>query len=194
MSSRSDFGRYARKVFGAHPLHREADPFRELLPLPAPHCDAPAATAKKESERGGEKSDRMRREQLRYQVRCWLWCLVVCSNFTHYNIGGDVDSFVYYGPCSAAQARALDDMGNSVKYFLTHSAGAVPRKDWVKELAKRSVSYTGEELTTAQPLSWEQMEPALPPLAATASIPAIAIATGTSFTSMAFAVLGTARR
>ena len=38
----------------------------------------------------------------------------------------------------------------------------LPRLDWKRELAEKHISYTGEEIGTAQRVTWAQLEPGLP--------------------------------
>ena len=60
-----------------------------------------------------------------------------------------------------AQAQALAQLRKYIQGFL--SGPRVPQLDWAGELASTSVDYNGEEVKTAQLVSWRQLEPALPP-------------------------------
>ena len=50
-----------------------------------------------------------------------------------------------------------------VEGFLAAATAPVPCTDWTQELADSRLTYTGEVVAKAAPLTWRQFEPALPP-------------------------------
>ena len=62
---------------------------------------------------------------------------------------------------NAAQTQALAQLRKYIRGFL--SGSTVPQLDWAGELASTRVDYNGEEVKTAQLVTWRQLEPALPP-------------------------------
>ena len=62
---------------------------------------------------------------------------------------------------NAAQTQALAQLRKYIRGFL--SGPTVPQLDWAGELASTRVDYNGEEVKTAQLVTWKQLEPALPP-------------------------------
>ena len=62
---------------------------------------------------------------------------------------------------SAAQAEALAQLRKYIRGFL--SGPAVFHLDWASELASTRIDYNGDEVKTAQVVTWTQLEPALPP-------------------------------
>ena len=68
------------------------------------------------------------------------------------------------GEASALQRSALDQMRSTLRRSLAPNQDLRwLEKDCARELQKTHVSYTGEEVEVAQTLTFEQMEPALPP-------------------------------
>ena len=62
---------------------------------------------------------------------------------------------------NAAQAQAVAQLRKYIQGFL--SGRRVPQLDWAGELASTRIDYNGEEVKTAQLVTWRQLEPALPP-------------------------------
>ena len=58
------------------------------------------------------------------------------------------------------------------------TALTAPATDWVEDLKKVKVGYTGEEVKTAEDLTFAQVVKSLPPAEAAASVPAVEIAEG----------------
>ncbi len=50
--------------------------------------------------------------------------------------------------------------------------------DWSEDLTATGLSYTGEEVCTAEEVTYEQIEPALPPAGVAASIPLLPLLEG----------------
>ena len=54
----------------------------------------------------------------------------------------------------------------------------IEQVDWHSDLSERAVSYTGEEVYTAEPLCLQRLLPAFPPLEASAAVDAAAASSG----------------
>ena len=62
---------------------------------------------------------------------------------------------------NATQTQALAQLRKYIRGFLAGTT--VPQLDWAGELASTKLDYYGEEVKTAQVVTWRQLEPALPP-------------------------------
>ena len=107
----------------------------------------------------------------------WLWLVIMSLNI----------GFLEYSPVaqirvpdrpSKAQAEALESLARRVIYFLELDDARLPVKNWKEYLESRNVTYSGEQVLTAMPLSWAQVEPALPPAHQCACVDALALAEG----------------
>ena len=69
------------------------------------------------------------------------------------------------GKWSSAERRVFESVEKAVKIRLSKddSAFQLSEAEWKKELEGRHVGYNGEEITTCQPLSLDQILPSLPP-------------------------------
>ena len=71
---------------------------------------------------------------------------------------------------TAAQGAALAELGRKAEYYVSLDGGVIPRRDWKEWLTKTCFNYTGAEVQKALPLSWAQVEPALPPFESCACV------------------------
>eukprot|EP00435_Cladocopium_sp_Y103_P054777 s1675_g18.t1 len=97
----------------------------------------------------------------------WHGLVVVSLNWLH--SGGNINEGVGppAGRANAQQESALCRLWDLVKVFVDEKPGrgGVPRTPaggWEEELGKLRVSYTGEVIEKAQPLTYEQIWPGLP--------------------------------
>ena len=95
----------------------------------------------------------------RWYLDAWLFICFLSLNFLWGAVAGlppghwlQSDKMAVESVRAAIQRRCLDDV------FLPTSEA-----DWEKELASRMVGYGGEEVSTCHVLTYEQVEPALPP-------------------------------
>lgn len=92
-------------------------------------------------------------------VEPWLLCVSAGCNL----LAGH-KTLLPPGETTALQKAALDQMRSTLRRSLApHQDLRWLEKDCVQELLRTHVNYTGEEVEVAQTLTFEQMEPALPP-------------------------------
>ena len=154
---------------------------RDLLPFPVDHLTTEeeewAWRVEGKAFKGSAgKSDAVLRGAA--GVKAWLWLMCVGLNFMHSAEGSVASRAVALGPPSLVQVEALRALERDALYFCTHGDTVVPATDWWDYLGSRAISYSGEEVGVARPLSWEQMVPALPPKDACGVVDAAAVATG----------------
>ena len=75
-----------------------------------------------------------------------------------------------------AQQSALNKIGEHVEDFL--KGPTVPAKDWQAEIRKTKLDYNGGEVKVPVPVTWAQLEPALPPPGSAGRVRAIDLAEG----------------
>ena len=63
-----------------------------------------------------------------------------------------------------AQQSCLNRLYDQVALFLTRNGERMIGKGWANYMENRNVSYDGEEVFAAEALTWDRVEPALPPL------------------------------
>ena len=109
-------------------------------------------------------------------VSAWLFLLVVALNFLHLGYGDVLE-------WSAPSAGCLSEGQNGAWEYLLEQAtafveqpGVVPVTGWSEFLKARRVGYNGDLLMKGLPLTWNQVEPGLPPEELAGSVDAAGIA------------------
>ena len=98
---------------------------------------------------------------------CWLLCALTAANFLA-GCGGPLEA----GRWSVLEQRGVATSRAAVKRLLKTQPGPLECFEKVgADLARARVGYDGEELGTCEPLSLEQVLPALPPVEHGGSIP-----------------------
>ena len=71
----------------------------------------------------------------------------------------------YAGRWTSSELAAVSSMRRAIERRCARDAehGTFTEAEWRKELSGRMVGYSGEEISTCQQLSWEQVIPSLPP-------------------------------
>jgi hypothetical protein len=77
---------------------------------------------------------------------------------------------------TAAQSAALECLDSDVMWFLQRGGSVLTTECWKAYLGGRSVTYTGDAVLKAKPLSWAQVSAALPPPSRCANIAALDLA------------------
>ena len=80
------------------------------------------------------------------------------------------------GAPTPAQRKALEHLVRQVEGFLLTSTSAIPSTDWGRKIAAPRMTCTGEVVAKAAPLTWRQIEPALPPQRLTGKLDPVAVA------------------
>ncbi|CAK0825619.1 unnamed protein product, partial [Prorocentrum cordatum] len=163
-----DVGRFVRS---APPVQRARRArMREVLPLPIP--DAPGFM-------------RCRAEWLDHgtvpetgldAAIAKGWAVLVVHSLNHQCAGHAKGSPVPTGPLTAAQESSMRVIRKAAKYFATDSAKDFQVPDWHEVAAARDITYGGEEVTRALPLTLGGVMPGLPPRGVAASVRALDIA------------------
>ena len=99
-------------------------------------------------------------------LEAWTFLVIWALNFVYsgrHNERGEPPeaSWNSTNDMNAAQAQAVAQLRKYIQGFL--SSTRVPQLDWAGELASTRIDYNGEEVKTAQLVTWRQLEPALPP-------------------------------
>ena len=150
----------------------------DLMPLPLPVLSAEeevnAACA--EWEEADEDSVPPETTE-RWQIlggESWMFCCVAVLNYLH--TGKDVrhrDLGIMHGPASTSQRLALGKLNDYVNLYI-HYGPALDMPTyacaWSQVLERIQLSYTGEEVYPAQMMTWDQLEPALPPVGKAARV------------------------
>ena len=106
----------------------------------------------------------------RVLVRLWFW--VMLGAFIHLYCGcAGPQRASRAGPPSPAQAESLDRLLGLAISFVRRDVLPGDAQDWESVLAKTSISLSGQEVLTAQPMSVDQVVAALPPQGVAVSIP-----------------------
>ena len=93
--------------------------------------------------------------------RAWMFVLVCTLNYMA--LGDFVPHFTSTHP-SPNQRKALQHLEEQVETFLGKSKlERLPAEDWLTTLRQKRTDYSGNVIAKAMPLSWSQIEPALPP-------------------------------
>ena len=81
-------------------------------------------------------------------------------------------------PLSLKQASIWENLVDQAALFIEGCPGKSLAVDWAAKIKARRLSYSGEVVATAQALSWEQIEAALPPKGACGRVPALDVSEG----------------
>ena len=104
------------------------------------------------------------------------WFLLMLSSLNHLYCGHHGSrSAVHGGPPSPAQGHALDRLLDLALSFAAREVSPGESRDWTTVLQKTSLSYSGQEVQAAIPLTVAQVEAALPPAGVAGSIPMIEV-------------------
>ena len=111
-------------------------------------------------------------------VAAWTTRLLIAVNHLQANCAATPERACRAGPCTAAQSAAVYRLVSAAAYFVVECPETFEHHDWPAELAKKRVSYDGEEIATAERVTLEQVRLALPPRGVAASLDAAALSTG----------------
>ena len=105
--------------------------------------------------------------------------MVALVNCMH-GVGWLGNSNVNYrlGPPSEAQVASLERIYAAAVYFVGDDDTIIPDKKWKEELSQQRLRYGDEAAVKAVPLTWKQIEAALPPEGLAGSIHAVDLAEG----------------
>ena len=81
-------------------------------------------------------------------------------------------------PPNGGAAGRLENLAAEVHRFLRQLPGLLPRVAWEEVLSEKAVTYTGEEVYTAERLHWDRVAEALPPADACAAVDAAEVSEG----------------
>jgi hypothetical protein len=139
---------------------------RDVLPIPLGEISA----EEDEKTLGGNASQHR-------GTRSWVILVLLLINM--YGVGRlpCLHTLQERGPLSACQAESLRWTKEAVGFFLRENA-VVPTKDWAAHLANQRLSYEGEVMSYPQEVTWEQIEPALPPAGVAGRVAAEDVSTG----------------
>ena len=138
---------------------------RDILPFPLSFC--PTAAEISLSVNAGKAQTRLAKGTevtldayiQEAGLEAWTFLVTWALNFVYCN--RHAERAERPESLSAAQQKALVQLKKYIRGFL--SGPAVPHLDWGSELASTRIDYNGEEVKTAQMVTWKQLEPALPP-------------------------------
>ena len=96
--------------------------------------------------------------------QAWLHLLIAVLNRMNAMSGWvPTAPAVSHAPPSAAQLQALKQLASMVEQLLAATTIPIPSTDWAQKLVNSRLTYTGEVVAKSAPLTWRQIEPALPP-------------------------------
>ncbi|CAK0792531.1 unnamed protein product, partial [Prorocentrum cordatum] len=104
------------------------------------------------------------------------WAVLVVHSLNHKYAGRANGSPVPTGPLTAAQESSMRVIRKAAKYFASDSTKHFQVPDWHEVVAARDVTYGGEEVSRALPLTLGGVMPGLPPRGVAASVRALDIA------------------
>ncbi|CAK0874843.1 unnamed protein product, partial [Prorocentrum cordatum] len=104
------------------------------------------------------------------------WVVLVVHSLNHQSAGHAKGSPVPTGPLTAAQESSMRVVRKAAGYFASDSAKDFQVPDWHEVVAARDVTYGGEEVSRALPLTLGGVMPGLPPRGVAASVRALDIA------------------
>ena len=109
-----------------------------------------------------------------------VWLRLVVTGLNHlYSLHGRCKRLqVLQGPQAKNQQDAMRHLAAEVRTFLHQNDGTIEKVYWQCDLSERAVSYSGEEVFTAEPLCLERLLPALPPEEACAAVDAAGASAG----------------
>ena len=95
----------------------------------------------------------------------WLFVILATLNL-HWGLGTEKGAKgVLHGPPSSVQLAALQKLVGAADAMIRLSPGQLGERDWKTEVGRASVSYEGEEVSTALPLVSSSVLPGLRPKA-----------------------------
>ena len=163
-----DVGRFIRS---APPVQRvRLERLREVLPLPIP--DAPEFLARRAEwlERGTVSPANLDAAV----AEGWTVLIVQALNYQY--SGHSKGSPVPTGPPTAAQDSSMRVVREAAAYFARGSGQEFAVPDWTEVVAARDVTYGGEEVSRALPLTLGGVLPGLPARGIAASVRALDLA------------------
>ena len=109
-------------------------------------------------------------------------CLIFALTF-EYSLGFASKGAVGpHGPPTVVQHAALVRLGSAAEAYMDMNPGQIKERWWTCELAKKELSFTGEEVCAAQVLTFAQASQSLPPAGVAASLSALGLAEARSST------------
>ena len=96
----------------------------------------------------------------RHAQDAWVF-LCVCS----LNRLAGTAAYPLQGRWTMAEAQAIASIGSAVKRrcAIDHDLGVLTEEVWQKDMQSKQVGYNGEEISTCFQLTWDQVQPSLPP-------------------------------
>ena len=131
-------------------------PSRDLLPLPLERWSREEEDFAKERQASLHFSTK----RLAAGAAALLFCVIASLNYLYCG-RRCIDPLGVQGPLSLSQVEAIQRLERDV-IQLVSDPSQLPQKDWEMALKEKRVSYSGETVTTARPLTWEQIKGALP--------------------------------
>ena len=179
MAQPGNLGKVARQTQSPTPtLHARSSTtsVRELLPLPYHDCSA----EEYEHWCRPHPRDPSKAATRRRAVFAWLFLMIVLLNFMYSGFGLlQKTPVAMCGKANRAQKQARGQLLSWAAYFVDLGSNCqVPAIDWKEKLGQHSVSYTGEVVQRAVPLTLEQILPALPPEELSGRLDALALSEG----------------
>ena len=95
-------------------------------------------------------------------VRSWLWIIMLALNAAYCGAAPG-EAIRLPRVASKAQCLAFAELEHAVMHFVELPASSMPVKDWSAYLRESNIGYNGQEVLRAMKLTWDQLEPALPP-------------------------------
>ncbi|CAK0857372.1 unnamed protein product, partial [Prorocentrum cordatum] len=143
-------------------VERGAATVRDLLPFPLSPLPTEAEKAPALAASRGEA-------EVVEQAGIEAWMYLIKWSLNHLNSGPARAE-------SAAQQAALDQLRLYVGDFV--KGHDIPFVDWAETLRHARLDYQGEEMKVPEKLTWEQIEPALPPVGQSARVRATGLVQG----------------
>ena len=145
---------------------------KDILPFPLSACPTAAEISLSleagRTQLGQAEGTKSRHDEYLQQAGLEAWAFLVtwALNFVYSGRHGERAERLETSQSSkhdmnTAQTQALAQLRKYIRGFL--AGPTVPQLDWAGELASTKVDYNGEEVKTAQVVTWRQLEPALPP-------------------------------
>lgn len=153
------------------------DHLREFLPLPVPR-DSPEEGQWGDLRRGRSSTIERGVEsiQLSAGVSACVWVIVVALDCLY---TGAVHVVSNEQAISPGQSRAMNLIRLDAHRFVSDGGEDSDLKhDWEDELRRKSTSYWGESLGTAEDITLDQLHPGLPPAGTAAGVEARRLLTG----------------
>ena len=146
----------------------------DLLPLPVTCLSAEDVAREGEDQGAEEMLECFKQRGKQEGFYSWVTLQIIYCNFM--NGGGSTSRRnrglrIAYGPATTLQVRSIALLHRHAAFTLAPEK-EIPARDWGARVGSSRLSYSGEAVSTAVPLTWEQVEPALPPKGLAGEVPA----------------------